>query len=194
MEKYSTCLKKESNVSTGTMGRNSEVITLYVNKRKSNKPRNVQESLLVLIVVVFVVDILVVVVMCGESCLPLFAGSVLSPLGVASMHSYGSQELDDEKGITSPSPEGIGVVGIGTFWDNQLLISIVFFSFSRFLFIIFNYSSKQNNLLLFLNFFGVYSKKNVGYVYFACCKKIIQNMNFCVSPNHHVHWLYHPVM
>ena len=40
-----------------------------------------------------------------------FPGSMLSPLGVASMHSYGPIELEDEK--VPPSPEGIGVVGIG---------------------------------------------------------------------------------
>ena len=44
------------------------------------------------------------------SCFP-FPGSVLSPLGVASMHSYGSVELEDDK--VPPSPEGIGVIGIG---------------------------------------------------------------------------------
>lgn len=44
-------------------------------------------------------------------------GSVLSPLGVASMHSYGSLESEEESKHTSPSPEGIGVVGIGMF-DN----------------------------------------------------------------------------
>ena len=68
----------------------------------------------------------VVVVYCeGESCLPLFAGSVLSPLGVASMHSYGSLDLDDDKVITSPSPEGIGVIGIGMFVGYMLsLLSI----------------------------------------------------------------------
>ncbi|XP_060604464.1 TOG array regulator of axonemal microtubules protein 1-like isoform X3 [Ruditapes philippinarum] len=42
-------------------------------------------------------------------------GSVLSPLGVASMHSYGSLESEEESKHTSPSPEGIGVVGIGMF-------------------------------------------------------------------------------
>ncbi|XP_052767283.1 TOG array regulator of axonemal microtubules protein 1-like isoform X3 [Mya arenaria] len=45
----------------------------------------------------------------------LTKGSVLSPLGVASMHSYGSLENDDDKAQSSPSPEGIGVVGIGMF-------------------------------------------------------------------------------
>lgn len=40
-----------------------------------------------------------------------FPGSMLSPLGVASMHSYGSVDIEDEK--VPPSPEGIGVVGIG---------------------------------------------------------------------------------
>ena len=40
-----------------------------------------------------------------------FPGSMLSPLGVASMHGYGSVELEDEK--VPPSPEGIGVIGIG---------------------------------------------------------------------------------
>ena len=42
-----------------------------------------------------------------------FPGSMLSPLGVASMHSYGSVDIEDEK--VPPSPEGIGVVGIGRF-------------------------------------------------------------------------------
>ena len=40
-----------------------------------------------------------------------FPGSMLSPLGVASMHSYGPIDIEDEK--VPPSPEGIGVIGIG---------------------------------------------------------------------------------
>ncbi|KAL3873542.1 hypothetical protein ACJMK2_036642 [Sinanodonta woodiana] len=41
-------------------------------------------------------------------------GSVLSPLGVASMHSLGSLELEEDK---VPSPDSIGVIGKGMF-DN----------------------------------------------------------------------------
>lgn len=49
----------------------------------------------------------------SEHLYPLFTGPLLSPLGVASMHSHGAIDWDDDKSPTTQ--DSIGVIGKGRF-------------------------------------------------------------------------------